>query len=434
MFSSAGLAPTTISTQLVRFDRQIQKALHETASAHERVAQLALSFPVLFYALATGYGDKSNREKTLALAVEGRPVAELAAVIGLPLCFRRLPPEACVGPLLHVLWSDEATRRFGSLLPADPQRAASWLRGASIAALACDEEFAHWFVCQDFFRGRRHEVEQAALVIGIFAWHSKYAASDSPLRPSAGWRPDLQLETALARTAAWLVEDRRRQRMRTVQIPGKARLQDHLSIWKPPTRFDAFEFVPLLTRADVTLEGKRMKNCLASYADDLDENRCRLFSMRRHGKRVASVEVACDEDAATLVIRQMRASCNLQCQPDIVEAAEQWLEQSLPTDDDLSRVNSRTTLVPVKEGDQAVFRKALAPYAMFLKNRYALPAQELQLASLKRAAKAAYHCAVLACHDGLHFGGPRAAFRDVPDTTRKKRHTAAGKSARFLNL
>jgi hypothetical protein len=56
-------------------------------------------------------------------------------------------------------------------------------------------------------------------------------------------------------------------------------------------KIDGYTIVPLTNAYDLFLEGEKMKNCLAKYSDDCVANTMRLFSIRRHDKRVANLMI-----------------------------------------------------------------------------------------------------------------------------------------------
>ncbi len=423
-----------LSRQLSRFDHRLAGQLHACAALHGRVAQLAVSFPVLFFALATGYGPAPARHKAGRLAADGKAIAEVAAPIGLPLSFRRLPPEACVGLLIEVPWSKDASRRFGSLVPRDPAQAAAWLKAISIAALACDEPFAVWLACQDLFRGKRVEIEQAALALAVFAWHSRHTAEADILRPAVPWTADLSLESALARLCGWLIQHRRLSR----KPPQEPRPAHSLAGWAPHLTYEGLEFVPLVTRNDLEAEGTAMSNCVGSYHEQVVYGQVMLFSVRRNGERVATVEVGPASTRQRIVVQEMKAKGNRDCAPEVVDIAERWARLASRAQARASgpRPPRRETNLPPSSpnGEEGWFRRMPAPYRAARPLPKRVCAKDASLYSLKSGAKAAYHCAALACHDGLHFDAPAAAFRGVPVTTKKTRRRAASRTAKFLSL
>lgn len=84
--------------QLRRYHPHVQAKVRARAMQHARIADLAVSFPGLLFALAV---PRAGRDSTLALAhvIDGRSLAEAAAAAGIPLWLRRLPPEAFIFPI-----------------------------------------------------------------------------------------------------------------------------------------------------------------------------------------------------------------------------------------------------------------------------------------------------------------------------------------------
>src|SRR3974390_229751 len=84
-----------MDAQIARFPGSVRARVRSCAAASPCMSQLAITFPLLLQAIATEYGPSEARSAAIKLVELGRPLAEVAAEIGLPLCLRRIPPEAC---------------------------------------------------------------------------------------------------------------------------------------------------------------------------------------------------------------------------------------------------------------------------------------------------------------------------------------------------
>ena len=113
-----------------------------------RLADLAVSFPLLFFMLASDSGSFGRRMQAARLAELGAPLADVADAYGLPLSLRRIPPEACSLRLPWVGWSRDAGPQLANHIPDATEKIASWLPPVFHAARLCDEHFAIWIARQ----------------------------------------------------------------------------------------------------------------------------------------------------------------------------------------------------------------------------------------------------------------------------------------------
>jgi hypothetical protein len=69
-----------------------------------------------------------------------------------------------------------------------------------------------------------------------------------------------------------------------------------------------------------------MQNCADQYADRLARDKCRLFSIRRRGQRLATLEIGPHpREAGVLAISQLKARHNLPANAEVWQAAHTWL-------------------------------------------------------------------------------------------------------------
>ena len=74
--------------------------------------------------------------------------------------------------------------------------------------------------------------------------------------------------------------------------------------WYPPATQGGFDIVPLTTSADLYREGHAMHHCVATYVDQVRQGTSYIFSVRKDGKRIATVSLICR--GKTVSIQQMR--------------------------------------------------------------------------------------------------------------------------------
>jgi hypothetical protein len=127
----------------------------------------------------------------------------------------------------------------------------------------------------------------------------------------------MSLDTAVCAAKSWL------NRMRLVLQLRDGAIQDS---WLEPGEARGFSFVPLLDHSAILSEAHAMQNCADQYADRLARDKCRLFSVRRRGLRVATLEIGPHpREAGVLAISQLKARHNLPANGEIWQAAHTWL-------------------------------------------------------------------------------------------------------------
>jgi hypothetical protein len=307
---------TKLADRIRRFPDRYHAQLAAFAAISKRLGQLAHAYPLLFFLLATGHGPACARRNAVRLAEAGRPLAEIARAMGLPNCFRKLPPEACYLPYEPARWSSAADRLLGPYVPTQPSpHVMTWLRAANYACRACDEAFAAWVIREAFAHHNRYLVP-AILPLAVFAWHSRCSSPPPSISAGRRWSPRLGARRALSWTLVWL------QRLSaTVGLP-EGGIRDP---WISAGSAEGHEFTPLLTLAQLNEEARAMENCVDTYGSLLASNICRLFSVTRDGVRVATLEVGWSSTDGELVINDIRGPRNAVCPGSVYAAAETWL-------------------------------------------------------------------------------------------------------------
>jgi hypothetical protein len=113
----------------------------------------------------------------------------------------------------------------------------------------------------------------------------------------------------------------------------------------------------LLDDSDILAEAHAMQNCADQYAERLARDKCRLFSIRRAGTRLATMEIATHpRETGVLTITQLKARHNMPAGNEVWQAAHAWLA-SQPC---LKRLPDMTS--PERPLDQPIWRELMAPY------------------------------------------------------------------------
>src|SRR5262249_56902816 len=117
-----------VERRLQRYCPRFRGAVHALAMHHSRIADLAVSFPALLFALAVPRPGL-DPARALDLAIEGAALAEVAAAANVPMWLRRLPPEALAGPIMGLPDGPLFRRQIAHHLPRAPLKSAVWARG-----------------------------------------------------------------------------------------------------------------------------------------------------------------------------------------------------------------------------------------------------------------------------------------------------------------
>lgn len=343
-----------------RFEMKVQKAVRRLIQSSPCLFDLAHVFPGALYVLAARIGPAPKRRKALALVNAGAPLRDVAKELALPFWLRRLPPEAFSGPLTGVPSSDVFARRIANHLPGPDADRAFWLSSVTFAARAADEYFALWLAQQKIF-DERGEPERLFAVLAAYAWHSTNDTSVARRLITVPWRPEMAFDTAVCAAKSWL------NRIRLVVQLGEGAMTDS---WLVTGEAGGLSFVPLITSQEILVEAHAMQNCADQYADRLTRDRCRLFSVRRRGVRLATLEIGPHpREMGVLAITQLKARHNLPVSNDVWQAAYAWLG----TQSELRRTVSQSN--PDRPFDPVAWHAIFRPYLAKIRDPWWLPEQ-----------------------------------------------------------
>lgn len=339
--------PAEIEQLASRFEPAARREVRRLVRSSSRLADLAAVFPAAIYALAIRSNSAVKRREALTLVEEGAPLRSVAATLELPLWLRRLPPEAFAGPLQGLPSSDSFSRRVANLMPVQPSESAFWLASVAFANKAAHEDFALWLAQQQIF-GEAGDPARLFTVLAAYAWFSGAFLSRAHDLIVVPWRPEMAFDTALCAAKSWF------NRLRLVVQLDAGVLTDS---WLAGGTSGAYSFVPLLDQRDILAEAHAMQNCADQYADRLVRDRCRLFSIRHNGARVATLEIGSHpRETGVLTISQLKARHNMPAPVEVWQAAHGWLA----TQRALKRLPSM--VVPDRPPDTRAWQQLMLPY------------------------------------------------------------------------
>lgn len=361
-----------------RFHAPVRREVRRLMRSSPRVADLASVFPGAVHALAARRGPPAARLRALSLIEQGEPMKSVARTLDLPLWLRRLPPEAFRGTLGTVPGSEAFSRRIANRIPVNAAETAFWLATLVFAIRAADEDFAIWLAEQPIY-AEAGNPEVLFPVLAAYAWFSRAASTAAHRLIVVPWRPEIAIDTALCAAKSWL------NRIRLV-----IQLRDDTisETWLAPGSAQGFDIIALTTSAEILKEAQAMHNCVDQYIDRLTRDRCRLFSIRRDGTRMATMEIGPHpRETGVLSIMQLKARHNMPASLDVWQAAHAWLAQQ----PGLKRLPAM--MVPPAPMNGATWNDLMQPYrdaaagAPWLPSRdleQSLAALDVQLADLAR--------------------------------------------------
>ena len=344
-------APSAVSDQIdgavLRFPSSIRRDVRRLVRSSSRIADLALVFPGLLFALAAKRGSAAARADAIALIESGSQLKAVARAVDLPMWLRRLPPEAFVDLSDTLPKSEAFGRRIASRMPLSARESAFWLTSVLFAERACHEDFAIWLAEQNVFADTG-DADKMISVLAAYAWFSTHPETSAHKLIVVQWRPEIAFDTALCAAKSWF------NRLRLVlQLPPGV-ISDP---WLKPGAANGYTFEPLLGHNDILVEAQIMQNCADQYGERIARDKCRLFSVKRNGTRLATLEIGPHQrENGVLAINQLKARHNMAASTEVWQAAYTWMasQQAL----------KRLPVLGLNERpfDQAAWRTLLQPY------------------------------------------------------------------------
>jgi hypothetical protein len=303
-----------LERQLRRYHPRVQGAVRALAARHARIADLAASFPALLFALAVPR-PRQDTAPALARVLDGAPLAEIAAVAGVAFWLRRLPPESLAEPIMRLPDDPSFRREIVNHLPRSPKLMPAWLQAVAAIAELSHPQAAVW-IARELAREPRAVNPARLRLIALWSWFSGQTATFAHSLIDKPWKPDMGISAALGAANAWRTD---------VALHVNLGREPIADMWLQPGHAAGYDFLPLSSIAAITGEARAMKNCLRTYGYNLAHNRSRLWSVRRHGARVATLRVAIRWNDPLLNIVELEAAGNTKASREVWWAARRWL-------------------------------------------------------------------------------------------------------------
>jgi hypothetical protein len=192
-----------LENRIRRFPRNYQRRLRKLVKGSKQPKDLVYSFPAAIFVLAAGNRSPDVRARGLAVVKEGKPLAEVAAALELPLWTRQVPPEA-LGASFGVLPDNaDFSRRVFNLIPQAEEAGPGWLEAVSFCAKACGEEMALWIA------GQRLRKQDAAgdvplLPLAAFIWFSQHRDEAAHRMIGKPWQKTMSFRKVVEEARVWI--------------------------------------------------------------------------------------------------------------------------------------------------------------------------------------------------------------------------------------
>jgi hypothetical protein len=308
------LAREPFEVRIRRFPRHYRRRLRKLVVGSRSLTDLLYSFPAAAFVLVADRRAPNRCGEALRRAKAGAPLAVVANLLDLPLWTRRLPPEAFAQPFGALPGDEEFSRRIANMLPSKTEAASIWLRSVAFGHEACGQAMALWLA------GRQIAASSGQgglplLPLAAYAWFSQEAPEEVG-RQLIGvpWHARMPFRTALGETRFWLER---------VVMDYCLEPQDGAGAWFKMQRSAGFRFLPLRSAEELREEGERMDHCVATYAAKAAAGACMIYSIRRGGKRVATMEIVPGKGVP--VIAQLFGPGNTDPGEAVQRAAQGWL-------------------------------------------------------------------------------------------------------------
>lgn len=349
--ADAAARAENVERALTRFRPEVSDRVRSAAARHPWIADLAVSFPALLFALA--FPRKPNN--ALALTTLGAPLAAIAAEAAVPLWLRGFPAQAFLTPLPVLPDTAEFRRRVVNHPPRKWRDAPRWLESVSLAAAWSTDDVAIWFAREapaqlKRLRSARRKPHDLRRLVALWAWFSEHPDTSAGALVKTRWNAEMKWKNATNAAYHWS------DNVATRVSIGDVVIDD---VWAEPGEVDGYTFVPLRSAADLVEESAAMENCVRTYGGDLADNYRRIWSMRKDGARVATLELAMAFPSAPYPhVSELSVHGNKPAPPEVWLAARRWLHANDKPNADPKRFEP----APSDRSDRAAWRALWRPY------------------------------------------------------------------------
>jgi hypothetical protein len=295
---------------LARFAKPHRSAISRLAARHPRLADLAISFPALLFALAVPR-RRFDPESAIDHVIAGATLAELASMTGVPIWARKLNPRGLNNPIPVLPDGFNIRRQIANHLPRQPKLTDPWLHAVAFAARWCHEDLAIWYARHC---GKRYWMDAVIGIWLIAAWAWHCANPDAPASAvlHRKWFPEMSLVPATEAAIRW-----KSGVVSLLHLSAAGPLEP----WGTPAFVDGFAFEPALSPEELTAAADELWNCARDRGSGMSRGWSQTWLMKKDGKLVAMFELA---NNSVVHISQIAGPNNKPAAPETALAAHRW--------------------------------------------------------------------------------------------------------------
>jgi hypothetical protein len=279
-----------------RFAFARREAIYRASALSRRALQLTETFPVLARAIYSDYllqwldaaGFDERKSDAAHLVDRGGRLRDVAGVMNIPMALRHIKPG--VAHLVPKVFCQHP--ELLRLMPSTTPRQRIWLLVVGWAINRGGADFGAWAARHvREIPGRTHR-EVGNFLVDIADWaRAGTPPDDDPAggepepRPGSEFITRRFVPTMSLRTATELSADWHEAVANNLDGPNSA----FPSPWFPAAKVGTAEIVPIEDAASLYREGSAMHHCVGTYGDRVLAGHFCVYSVRRHGERVATL-------------------------------------------------------------------------------------------------------------------------------------------------
>ncbi len=304
-----------LQARVAPFQPRWRKPVADLARTSSALADLSESHPALLFALASGFGDQTNRALTIDALHRGLPLDMAAGLFGLPRWLRKLPPGALNDPLPRFEMDQEFSRRMANLVPADVGQMSAWMRAVIEAQVTGGRSYTLWVARHGVaLTGTLSETRRQLLHAWVWMGQNPGEVAHALIRRP--WTPECGIKRVMDEFVAWM------NRIALAEWLGTGRLMP----WVPDAEVQGYAFHTLRTAEEYVRAAIALDNCLEQYADRLRLGSSVVVVISHGGLAVACLELEPhDAEMRLPAIKQLRGYKNRRVTAAVWQAVYGWL-------------------------------------------------------------------------------------------------------------
>lgn len=334
--------------QARRFRFRYREDIYKAGATSARASQLIETFPTLAMAIYCGgirtryeqvyWWPEAQRLEASAMVERGVSLKRIAGFMTIPMALRRVKPGASDAALTANHDHEIPERLFHTYMPESLPKMKIWLAAIDYAAKV-GPDYLDWTA--------KHALDTAATKNGALSFledtadwvRASYCAGVPAhvLRAVSGqafedkpngdefitrkFAANMSLPTVRQLSGEWHEAVAQNMDGPNIAFPAP---------WFEAASVDDHEILPITNSADLYREGKAMHHCVGTYADEVRNGEKYIFSLRKDGNRVATIEIVRYWGRAKL--GQLRGACNSEVSESTKRLVRKWLRSQKPVE------------------------------------------------------------------------------------------------------